>query len=222
MPATDVQDAVRAAFARWGLPGRIRVDNGTPWGATGGLPTALALWLVGLDVGVIWNPPRRPRDNAVVERFQGVGQNWLEPQTCASAAELQRRADESDAIQRGAYPVVGPRTRLEEFPGLRHSGRRYRRHTEARRWDLQRVLDWLSGHAVPRRVSQDGKISVDDRNLWVGRRWADHQVWVGLDPEAKMWLIREPKGTVLNQVAASELTPERIRSLKVSRIRGKR
>jgi hypothetical protein len=213
---------LRKAFVRWGLPGRIRVDNGTPWGATGGLPTALALWLVGLGVGVTWNPPRRPRANAVVERSQGVGQSWLEPKTCASAAELQRRADEADAIQRGAYPAFGPRTRLEAFPGLRHSGQRYSRRGEARRWDLQRVLDWLSGHTVSRRVSKDGKVSVYDRNLWVGRRWVDHQVWVGLDPEARMWLIMDANGAVLNQVAASELTPERIRALAVSRIRGKR
>jgi hypothetical protein len=219
VPAAEVQEALRQAFARWGLPGRLRVDNGTPWGATGGLPTALALWLVGLGVGVTWNPPRRPRGNAVIERFQGVGQSWLEPGTCASAAELQRRADESDAIQRGEYPAFGSRTRLEEFPGLRHSGRRYSRRGEARCWDLQRVLDRLSGHTVPRRVSKDGKVSVYDRNLWVGRRWSDHQVWVGLDPEARMWLIMSAKGAILNRVDATELTAERIRGLAVSRIR---
>jgi hypothetical protein len=90
--AKPVQEALRKAFAHWGLPRRVRIDNGTPWGATGGLPTALMLWLFGLDVGVTWNPPRQPRKNAVVERFQGVGQNWLEPETCSSAAELQVRA----------------------------------------------------------------------------------------------------------------------------------
>jgi hypothetical protein len=36
---------LRDAFARWGLPAQLRVDNGTPWGATGGLPPALVLWL---------------------------------------------------------------------------------------------------------------------------------------------------------------------------------
>jgi hypothetical protein len=222
VPAVEAQEALRAAFARWGLPGRIRVDNGAPWGATGGLPTAWAMWLVGLGVGVTWNPPRRPRDNAVVERSQGVGQGWLEPGTCGSAAELQRRADESDAIRRGEYPAFGSRTRLEEFPGLRHSGRRYSRRTEARLWDLQRVLDWLGGHPVSRQVSRDGKVSVDDRNLWVGRRWVGHQVWVELDPEARMWLIRDANGAVLNRAAATELTAERIRGLAVSRARGKR
>src|SRR5271157_1101411 len=30
------------------MPARIRVDNGTPWGSAGDLPTDLALWLFGL------------------------------------------------------------------------------------------------------------------------------------------------------------------------------
>src|SRR4051794_34359624 len=150
--AEAVQKALRRAFARWGLPGRLRVDNGTPWGATGGLPTALALWLIGLGVEMIWNPPRRPRRNGVVERFQDVGQDWAEPATCASAAELQARLDAADRIQRDEYPALGGRSRRAAYPGLAHSGRPYRRRHEARQWDLARVLRWLSGHAVPRRV----------------------------------------------------------------------
>lgn len=214
-----MREALRKSFARWGLPGRIRVDNGTPWGATGGLPTALALWLVGLGVDMTWNPPREPRQNAVVERFQGVGQCWLEPGTCATAEELQGRADDSDVIQRQEYPAIGGQTRMEAFPELAHSGRRYRRRDERRQWDLDRVLEWLSGHAVRRRVSKDGKISVYDRNLWVGREWAELQVWLRLDPEDKAWLIMDDKNMLLNRTPAVELTAERILTLSVSRQR---
>src|SRR5205823_7991421 len=66
------QAEFRRAFARWGLPQRIRVDNGVPWGSDDGGPTELACWLVGLGVGVVWNPPRRPQANGVVERSQGA------------------------------------------------------------------------------------------------------------------------------------------------------
>ena len=183
------------------------------------MPTALALWLVGLGVNMTWNPPGEPRRNAVVERFQGVGQCWLEPRTCATAEELQKRADASDVIQRREYPAIGGLTRMEAFPGLAHSGRRYRRRDEKRQWDLDRVLQWLSGHAVRRRVSKDGKISVYDRNLWVGREWSGHQVWVRLDPEDKAWLIIDDKKSLLNRVPADELTAERIWALSVSRER---
>src|SRR6266852_5962403 len=73
VPVGKVQAVLRHAFQRWGRPQRFRVDNGTPWGSVGDLPTDLALWLLGLDVGISPNPPRRPQDNGVVERSQGTG-----------------------------------------------------------------------------------------------------------------------------------------------------
>ena len=33
-----MQQQLRAAFARWGLPHRLRVDNGKPWGSWSDLP----------------------------------------------------------------------------------------------------------------------------------------------------------------------------------------
>jgi transposase InsO family protein len=77
VPPADVRDQLRLAFARWGLPGRLRVDNGAPWGSKGDWPTELALWLIGLGVGVTWNTPRRPQENGVVERSQGTVSNGL-------------------------------------------------------------------------------------------------------------------------------------------------
>jgi hypothetical protein len=91
---------LRQLFSRLGRPERVRCDNGAPWGSQGDLPTDLALWLAGLGVGVIPNPPRRPQDNGVVERSQGVAQAWGEPQTCKSAGELQKRLDELDRWHR--------------------------------------------------------------------------------------------------------------------------
>lgn len=218
--AAAVQEALRRAFARWGRPARLRVDNGTPWGAVGGLPTALALWLIGAGVDLIWNPPRRPRRNGVVERSQDVGQDWAEPGTCASAAELRARLDELDRIQRDEYPALGGRTRREAYPGLSHSGRPYSRRHEARQWDLARVLSWLSEQAVPRRVDVNGKVSVYDRCHWVGRQHMGRPVWVTLDPDTTEWVIMAEGGAVLKRVAAAELTAERIRRLAVSRERG--
>src|SRR5688500_11212947 len=87
VPVAWVRDELRHAFADWGLPGLLRVDNGHPWGSKGDLPTDLALWLIGLGVDLWWNPPRRPQDNGVVERSQGTGKRWGEPHTCASACE---------------------------------------------------------------------------------------------------------------------------------------
>jgi hypothetical protein len=211
---------LRRAFADWGLPARIRVDNGPPWGATGGLPTALALGLIGRGVGLIWNPPRTPRRNGVVERSQGVGQDWAEPATGATAAQLQGRLDEFDRIQREEDPAIGGRSRRAAYPRLSHSGRGYHRPREAKQWDLARVLSWLSEPVVARRVAVNGKVSVYDRCHWVGRTHVGRSVWVTLDPEATEWVIMSEAGGVLERAAATELTAQRICRLSVSRERG--
>ena len=38
------------------------------------------------------------------------------PGQCGSLAQLQRRLDEADALQRDAYPYVGQRSRSEAWP----------------------------------------------------------------------------------------------------------
>src|SRR5262249_53568051 len=78
VPAAATQGFLRRQFAHWGRPEALRVDNGSPWGSRGDLPTDLVLWLAGLAVAVRANPPRRPQDNGVVERSQGTGKRWAE------------------------------------------------------------------------------------------------------------------------------------------------
>jgi hypothetical protein len=180
----------------------------------------LALWLIGLGVGMIWNPPRTPRRNGVVERSQGVGRDWAEPATCATAGQLQGRLDELDRIQREDYPAIGGLSRRVAYPGLADSGREYRSGQEADQWDLGRVLGWLSENTVARRVDVNGKVSLYERCHWVGRAHVGRPVWVTLDPDTTEWVIMSEAGSVLKRVAASELTAERICRLSVSRERG--
>src|SRR5262249_56187880 len=63
--ARQVQAVLRRVFRRWGRPRRFRLDNGIPWGSMVDLPSELTLWLLGLDIGITFNPPRRPHDNGV-------------------------------------------------------------------------------------------------------------------------------------------------------------
>src|SRR5439155_13638129 len=164
----DVQRQLRAAFCRWGLPARLRVDNGKPWGSWSDLPPALALWLIGLGIDLAWNEPRRPQQNGVVERSQGTGKRWAEPHRCSSAAELQGRLDDDDRLQRERYPVAGGLSRWQLFAGLAHSGRPYREADEAQGWDLRRVGENLASYAVGRQVRREGKWSDYKHNLYFG------------------------------------------------------
>jgi transposase InsO family protein len=160
VPAAQVQTVLRQVFRRWGRPQRLRLDNGIPWGSMVDLPAELTLWLLGLDLDITFNPPRRPQDNGVIERSQGTGKRWAEPGTCANAKELQRRLQEMDVIQREEYPSLQGRSRLAVYPGLKHSGRLYSRRWECQHWRLDLVLAHLSGYAVERQVDNSGTVSV--------------------------------------------------------------
>jgi hypothetical protein len=217
VPAAATQEALRQAFTRWGLPGHVRVDNGSPWGSPrGDLPSELALWLIGLGVGVIWNDPRRPQQNGVVERSQGTGKQWAEPGACGSAAELQSRVRVMDDIQRDEYPSIRGKSRSAAFPGLAHSGRPYRREDEPSLWSLSPVLDHLSGYTVVRQVTDNGSISLGNRSRYVNAKLRGKHAFVRLDPVSVEWVVADKDGVCHNRIKADELTADRIVGLDVN------
>jgi len=213
---SQVQAVLRRAFRRWGRPRRFRVDNGTPWGSIGDLPTELALWLQGLEVGVLCNAPRRPQENGVVERSQGTGKRWAEPGACADAEELQQRLQEMDVIQREEYPSLKGRSRLAAYPSLKYSGRAYSRRWERTHWCLDLVLEHLAGYAVPRKVDKSGTVSLYNRNHYVGKLHAGKTVFVTLDPLRREWIFREERGNQLRAQPAEQITRRRIETLTVT------
>ena len=216
VPPQDVQAQMRLAFTRWGRPQRLRVDNGAPWGSAGDLPTDLALWLIGLGVGVDWNPPRRPQDNGVIERSQETAKRWAEPFACANAGELQRRLEEMDDVQRREYPSVQGHSRMEAFPELAHSGRVYSTAWERKHWSLAAVTAHLAGYAVRRRVDRCGLVSVYNRNYYAGIIHRGKDVFVMFDPELLEWIVVDAEGRQLRRQPAAEICRERIIGLTVT------
>jgi hypothetical protein len=192
------------------------VDNGAPWGSRGDLPTDLVCWLAGLEVAVTDNPPRRPQANGVVERFQGVGKMWAEPQRCRTSRELQRRLDVLDRWQRELYPAVAGRPRLEVDPGLKHSGRAYDAAWEAAHGDLQRVWDLLGSHLVARKVDSQGKVSLYNRPHSVGLTWAGRTIWVGFDAVTGSWVFQDEQGHEIRRQQATEMNASSIQALEVT------
>jgi hypothetical protein len=206
---------LRDIFRRWGLPGRIRVDNGHPWGSASDLPRDLALWWIGLGIGVIWNPPRRPQQNGKVERDQGVTQAWVEPWACRDRAELQRRLRWAVRVQREEYPAIDGRTRLEAFPGLRTPVRAYRPRQEPALWDEQRVYQYLAQGVWRRRADRVGQISLYNRGYIVGRSYQGQEIDVRLDAERVEWVALDLRGRELRRFPAEQLTRERIMTLTI-------
>jgi hypothetical protein len=208
-----VRQAMRECWRAWGLPAELRLDNGWPWGGWFDLPTPLALDLAGLGLGLHYNDPRSPRQNGVVERSHQTSQGWAEPHTCADAAELQARLDETDAIQRGEYPHKWARSRMDAYPGLAHSGRAYSPEWERQRWSLREAQQYLAGHVALRRVGREGRVSVYDRRYSVGRVNGGKAAMVQYEPESGEWLFSSQEGVSWCRHAAEQITAERIRAL---------
>jgi transposase InsO family protein len=207
---------LRRVFQRWGLPDRLRVDNGHPWGSRNDLPTDLALWLIGLGVNMIWNKPRCPQMNGVVERSQGVTQQWVEPQTLADSTRLQARLDWAVHIQRELYPAVAGRSRLAAFPALATPRRRYQIEIEDALWSLDQVDRFLTQGVWRRRVGRSGQISLYARDYWVGKHQTGQDVSVRFDPTDRHWVVCDHRGQELRRHRAEQLTRERIVGLKVA------
>jgi transposase InsO family protein len=68
--ALTVERELTGIFRRYGLPKRMLMDNGSPWGDEWEQPwTKLTAWLLRLDIGVTHCRPRHPQTQGKDERF---------------------------------------------------------------------------------------------------------------------------------------------------------
>jgi hypothetical protein len=205
----------RHVFQQWGLPRRIQLDNGHPWGLNCGLPPDLGLWLLGLGVEVHWIPPGQPQKNGTVERDNGIMQMWADPKTCRTRGELKLRLQREALVQRERYPSIAGMPRMHAYPELRHSGRPYDPAAERRIWDLRHVDQFLAAGVHHRRVNARGFISLYGWSRGLGRAHRGKEVSVRFDPRRRAWVVSDYQGQELKRLAADELSRERILALNV-------
>ena len=67
-----VQSRLIEVFTRYGLPERMTMDNGAPWGDTTGSWTALELWLMRQGIRVGHSRPYHPQTQGKLERLHGT------------------------------------------------------------------------------------------------------------------------------------------------------
>jgi hypothetical protein len=214
-----IQGWLRHNFARWGLPERLRVDNGNPWGHSRDLPPALALWLLGLGCGLIWNPPGRPQANGHIERFNGLLDQWGEPERCPDWQHWGERLAWVVRLQREQYPACAGRSRREAYPELEQNPRQYDPEREAAHWRVERVYGYLAQGTWKRVVNKSGQISIYNRSYQVGRAHRGHTVFLRFDPAAVAWVVEDRSGSEIARHPARELGPEQIRNLEVGHVK---
>jgi transposase InsO family protein len=99
----EVQARLTALFRRYGLPGAILCDNGSPWGAAGTngrlavQRTAFEVWLMRLGVATLHGRPRHPQTQGKDERFHRTldvevlqGRHFADLDACQRAFDAWR------------------------------------------------------------------------------------------------------------------------------------
>ena len=192
-------------FEQWGLPKVIRFDNGKPWAhPQSGVPTSLALWLVGLGIQLVFGRPRQSTDNAVVERSHGVLDAWVEPQQCADQAHFAQQVNKFVHIQREVYPSCDGRSRQEAYPELLMPERLYNPQQDSQIWQCQLVLDYVAQFRFTRTVEKIGRISHFMREYSVGRAYAAQQVTIYLQVETVQWVVEDRYGEIIAHFDADQ------------------
>jgi putative transposase len=147
-----------AAFREYGLPWRMRSDNGAPFASNGdsGL-TALSVWWIRLGIQPERIQPAHPEQNGRHERLHRT----LKEATASPPAENRRRQQERFDTFRREYNEDRPHEALGQTPPAQHYQPSARAYPE-RLVEIEYSSDWQV-----RRVSQGGQM-----------RWLGNSIFV--------------------------------------------
>lgn len=176
-----VQAKLTEIFRRYGLPVWMTMDNGAPWGASGGQSfTPLTVWLLRLGIGVSHSRPFHPQTQGKDERFHRTLQlELLNAQTFRDLAESQSAFDH----WREEYNQVRPHQAL----GLAVPASRY--HPSVRAFPetlppLEYDLD-----CEVRKVQAKGQIYFRGRLFGVSKAFRGYPLGLRPTTEEEVWQI---------------------------------
>lgn len=211
----QAKEAVEQTMRLKGKPLKMRFDNGYPFANTSDryLPTALVLWLVSIDIEVIFNAPRSPQQNGSVECTQRISARWANPAKRTDAADLQAALDEvaHDHLHVLRQRNKGDKTRAEQYPSLCSGGKEY----DCAGINPQKAKDFLSKFKWVRQVYANGRLCIFSQKIVVGKAYAKQTVAVHYDQYAEQWVVTLTDGKEIIRVPGPELSLEAIKQLTV-------
>lgn len=164
-----VQDALIAAFQQYGLPRRMTMDNGPPWGAGGGNGrfSRLTVWMIEQGITVSHSRPYHPQTQGKDERFhRTLKTELLGRRQFDSFARCQRAFNE----WRNLYNLVRPHEALNmETPASRYS-------CSPRQWQTHLPPYEYGDIDEVRKVSADQCISFHRYVIHIGEGFVGKQV----------------------------------------------
>jgi len=188
----EVQETLRDAFERYGLPLEVQSDHEAVY--TGApqadYPSPFTLWLVGLGMQHLTSREHRPTDQAQIERSHRThgGLLWLDAPP-ESVASLQQQLTLWDQRYNQFWPVHAAhcqgRPPLTVHPSAAYSGRPYRRTLEWCLFHLEWVDAYLAARVWTRQVNASGHVSLGDHLYLVSRAHAHQRVSVCFEPATR-------------------------------------
>jgi putative transposase len=176
-----VQPALVAMFRRYGLPLRMRSDNGPPFGSKGlGGISQLAVWLMKHDVVPEWIAPGRPQQNGRHERFhRTLKQETASPPKATSDAQ-QRAFDRFRRSYNNERPheaLAGRSPRDVHVPS-------------SRRFSERKVPYDYVGHCVVRGVRHNGEIKWKGDSVFVSEALVGEHIALFPSDVDGEWILR--------------------------------
>lgn len=165
---TGVQQALEAVFRRYGLPDRMTMDNGAPWGSDEAHPyTPLTLWLIRLGIRVSHSRPYHPQTQGKLERFhRTLKSELLNYRSFKDLFEAQHHFDR----WRDSYNCERPHEAL----GMQVPAQRYK--PSWRTYPEQLSPIEYSADDQVRKVQNKGEISFQGRTFKVGKAFQGQPV----------------------------------------------
>lgn len=211
----EVQRQLIGIFRRYGLPGAILCDNGSPWGATGHSGnlavqrTAFEVWLMRLGVATLHGRPRHPQTQGKDERFhRTLDVEVLQVRPFTDLADCQRSFDAWRRVYNEQRPhealnLAAPATRYQpssrSFPEVMPQPD-YHADDKVRRVGGHGYLQWR-GQKLPLSLAFAG-LDVALRPTMTDGVWSLHFMRFNLG-----WIdTRGPKATITSVRDVSEHT----------------
>lgn len=175
-----VRERLTRIFRRYGLPDRMLMDNGSPWGYTSEYPhTALTAWLLRLDIRVSHGRAYHPQTQGKEERFHRTLKAEVLTRPFTDVADCQRAFDP----WRDVYNFERPHEAL----GMAVPASRYQVSWRAFPEQLP-PIEYGPGDEV-RKVQDHGEIMFRGKEFRVGRAFQGYPVALRPTTQETVWSV---------------------------------
>jgi transposase InsO family protein len=162
-----VQERLIDVFRRYGLPGRMTMDNGAPWGDTEAHFTRMDVWLMKQGIAVSHSRPYHPQTQGKDERFhRTLHAEVLQGLPFADLATSQRAFD--------AWRTIYNEQRPHEALGMQVPQQRY--HPSTREYQPHPHPPEYADPKQVRRVEDKGMIAWQRHLYAIGRAFGGERV----------------------------------------------